>query len=330
MKTQHMVLPRRHFLRAAGALAALPVAASAGEAMAPRRCRISYYCNGEIHVNVPGQPEGKPVTSGHWDFKPSWSKTGDMLVCFRRVKNDPVVTNWKTAIFIVNVDGSGLHFLSDGTHTDFNPTWTRDGKNTPVWNRKNPSTGGFCIMASRVGAKPGEEVPLTDSSYSSWVHSALRDGRLFVWAKHPKFGFGYFLMTPNPGGEPKFEPVKCELAKKGLLDRVSVSPNEKMVCFEFQPWAKGQSMVGRTLYVAEFDVERRLITDPKPIANEGGKPFWFAYPRWIEGEAAVVYHSSETGKNQLYMYRLDDGSTTRISTNPNADYRYPHGEAAPC
>lgn len=40
--------------------------------------------------------------------------------------------------------------------------------------------------------------------------------------------------------------------------------------------------------------------------------------------------ANETGKNQLYVYRLDDGSTRRVSTNALADYRYPHGEAAPC
>jgi hypothetical protein len=27
---------------------------------------------------------------------------------------------------------------------------------------------------------------------------------------------------------------------------------------------------------------------------------------------------------------LEDGSTRRVSINPDADYRYPHGEAAPC
>lgn len=55
--------------------------------------RSSYYKDGEIHVNVLGQPEGKPITTGHWDFKPSCSKTGDHLVFFRRLKNDPVVSN---------------------------------------------------------------------------------------------------------------------------------------------------------------------------------------------------------------------------------------------
>jgi hypothetical protein len=62
-------------------------------------------------------------------------------------------------------------------------------------------------MASKVGGKPGEEFPLTDPHYTAWVHSALSDGRLFVTANPPKLGLGYYLMTPKPGGEPKFERI---------------------------------------------------------------------------------------------------------------------------
>jgi hypothetical protein len=57
-----------------------------------------------------------------------------------------------TAICIINVDGTGFHRLTDGTHTDFNQTWTRDGTNTPIWNRKNPETGGFYVMKSKVSS----------------------------------------------------------------------------------------------------------------------------------------------------------------------------------
>ena len=65
------------------------------------------------------------------------------------------------------MDGTGFHTLSDGTHTDFNPTWTRDGLNTPIWNRKNEQDGrGFIVMQSKVGGKPGEEVALTDEQFS--------------------------------------------------------------------------------------------------------------------------------------------------------------------
>lgn len=338
MRPNAMYFARREFLKCSmgtavcigiGAVAG-PLIARAADAARPRGPRISYYCNGEIHVNVIGQPEGKPLTTGHMDFKPSWSKTGDMLVCFRRLKDDPVTVNWKTAIFIIHVDGTGFHQLSDGTFTDFNPTWTRDGHNTPVWNRKNDKTGGFYVVQSKVGNKPGQEVAITDESFFTWVHSSLMDGRLFVGSYHPTLGWGYFLLTRRKGAKPLYEPIECELARTGILDRVSVSPSEKKICFEYQKGFQKKGMTGRTLYIADFDIQKRVISNPKPFANEEGKPFWIAYPRWIEGEAAVIYHSGESGKNQLYVYRLKDGSTTRVSTNPDADYRYPHGEAAPC
>lgn len=301
--------------------AGLP-AANAGEEGEGHRA--SYYKDGEIHVNELGTPEGEPLTTGHWDFKPSWSKTGDKLVFFRRLKNDPDVGKWITAICIINVDGTGFHQLTDGTHTDFNQTWTRDGSNTPIWNRKNPKTGGYQVMASQIGGKPGEEIALTGKSHHTWAYTCLEDGRILVRSTRPKQGRGYFLMTPNPSGEPKFERIDCELAKGGVLDRVSVSPSEKKICFEYQKGFKRQ-VPGRTLYVADFDAKERTVTKVKPFANEEGKPVWFAYPRWTRDETAIVYHAGK----KLYLYTLEDESTRQVSTDDSADYRYPHGEATP-
>ena len=287
--------------------------------------RGSYFCNGEIHVNTYGMPEGRPLTAGYQDFKPSWSKTGDMLVFFRRLVNNPVTVNWKTVMCVINVDGTGLHQLTDGTHTDFNQTWTRDGTNTPIWNRKNPEKGSFYVMKSKVGGKPGEEIALTDKSYHTWAYTCLMDGRILVQCTHPKQGWGYYLMTPNEGTEPKYERIDCDLATKGLLDRVSISPSETRICFEYQTGFKYKD-TGRTLYIADFDPKKRTITNAKPFANEEGDPNrWFAYPRWTKDETAIVYHASPS----LYLYTLKDASTVKVSTNHKADYRYPHCEAAP-
>jgi len=286
----------------------------------------SYYANGEIHVNEYGTAEGKPLTTGHWDFKPSWSKTEDMLVFFRRLKNDRDVSKWKTAICIIKTDGSGFHQLTDGTHTDFNQTWTRDGSNTPIWNRKNPKTQGYFVMSGKVGGKPGEEVALTDKSHHTWAFTCLIDGRILVRSVHPKFGHGYFLMTPDGEGtgKPKFEQIQCELGEKGVLDRVSISPTETRVCFEFQTGFK-RTVPGRTLYVADFDAKNRTITNAKPFANEKRQPVWFAYPRWSEDESAIVYHAG----GKLFIYRPSDESTEQVSTSADVDYRYPHMRRAP-
>jgi len=229
---------------------------------------------------------------------------------------------WKTAICIINVDGTGFHQLTDGTHTDFNQTWT--GSNTPIWNRKNPATGSFYVMKSKVGAKPGEEVALTDKRYHTWAYTCLTDGRILVQSAHPKHGRGYFLMTPNVGGEPKYERIECELAKKGLLDRVSISPSETRVCFEYQTGFQYKDP-GRTLYIADFDAKKPSITNAKAFANAEGANRWFAYPRWTRDEKAIVYHASPS----LYLYTLKDESTVKVSTKDGADYRYPHCEATP-
>ncbi len=286
--------------------------------------RSSYYKDGELHVNVLGMPEGGPLTTGHWDFKPSWSKTGDMLVFFRRLKNDPEVSKWKTAIHIINTDGSGLHQLTDGTHTDFNQTWTRDGTNTPIWNRKHPTKGRYQVMAGKIGGKPGEEIALTGKSYHTWAFTCLIDGRIFVRSTPPGKKHGYFLMTPNPGGVPTFEEVTCSLGEAGTLDRVSVSPDETRICFEYTKGFK-HSVPGRTLYVADFDVKARAVTNEIPFANEEGEMVWFAYPRWTKDASEIVYHAG----GKLYLYALAEKSTRQVSTDDSADYRYPHGEATP-
>ena len=113
------------------------------------------------------------------------------------------------------------------------------------------------------------------------------------------------------------------------MHRASISPSETKICFEF---LRGNKFTepGHTLYVADFKAQTHTISNLQAIANKAGKPIWFAYPCWIDGESSVVYHSGETGKNQPCVYRLNDGSTRRVSTDSLADYRYPHGEATPC
>jgi hypothetical protein len=293
----------------------------------------SYYKNGRIYVNELGTPDGKPLTEPpvkSWeDFKPSWSKTGDMLVFFRRVKNDRVVVNWRTRICIIKTDGTGFHYLTDGTTTNFNQTWTRDGTNTPIWNRKNDKTGGFIVMASKVGAKPGQEYPLTDRAYHNWAYTCLTDGRILVMSTHPKQGWGYFLMTPKRGGGGKYERVDTAgMDAKGLLDRITLSPSETKVAFEHQIGHK-HTPPGRALFVADFDVKTRKMTNLRAFANKDRKPGWFAYPRFTPDEKEIIYHGHTAAGRCLYLYNIEKGTTRKVSTDAGADYRYPHGQATP-
>ena len=296
--------------------------------------RFSYYANGRICVDSLGKLDGRnPVTvpqgKGQEDFKPSWSKTGNMLVFFRRAKNDPVVTNWKTILCVIKTDGTGFQMLTDDKNTNFNPTWTRDGKNLPIWNRKHPQKGHFFVMRSKVGNRPGQEEAISDKRVHTWAHSCLTDGRILVECAHPEQGFGYYLMTPKTGGNSTYERIDVgDLLKRGLMCRISISPDERKICFGHINGHKFKE-TGHALYIAEFDVTKRQVTNPKIIANKEYKPAWFAYPRWTKDGQAVIYHANTTGKGMLFLYALKDGSTNKVSTNDNIDYRYPHGENTP-
>jgi Tol biopolymer transport system component len=323
-----------------GLAAALPAVASLGEEATQTKHRGSYSLNGQIHVNTFGTPDGKPLTRGHQDMKPSWSKTGDRLVFFRLGEHDPNAGYWRTSICVIGVDGTGFRKLTDGSNTDFNPTWSRDGENAVVFSRLNRKTGAFCVMLTQRDGRPGDEHAVSDTRRHSFANSCLADGRILVKASNPG---GYYLMTPARDNRAKYEPIRCALAKRGLMDRISASPSEKRVCFEFQRGFGKYRYPGRVIYIADFDAKARTITNPKAIANEQAEPHKpYLYPRWTRDESAVVYHCNKNrkrstaddldiwdGGNQIYMYRLADGSTRLVSTDPNANYMYPHGERAP-
>jgi Tol biopolymer transport system component len=295
-------------------------------AVTETKLKGSYAVDGRIHVGEFGGSDGKPLTIGHQDMKPSWSKTGGMLVFFRITKHAKAVPDWKTAICVVNVDGTGFLQLTDGEHTDFNPTWTRDGSNLPIFNRQ--TARGYVVMRSKPGASPGDEVAISDPSVHTYGYSCLKDGRIFVSSSRRPGG--YFLMTPGRDGKVRYEPIQCELAKKGRLDRVSISPSETKVCFELQKGFGEYRYPGRTIYIADFDAKARTVTNPKAIANEASdRDTTYLYPRWMKDESAVAYHCNKSGKSQLYMYWLKDASTTRVSTDADANYMFPHGEDTP-
>jgi len=295
--------------------------------------RFSYYANGRIYVDKVSEITGKhpivvPPEKEWQDFKPSWSMTGDMLVFFRRVKNDPRVVNWKTILYIVNADGTGLQKLTDGNHTNFNPTWTRDGKNSPIWNRKHPQ-GHFMVIRSMIGNKPEIFETLTDKSYHNWVHSSLADGRLLVESNHPEMGYGYYLMTPKPKGKSTYERIDDGgLLRMGLLIRISVSSDEKMITFGHLKGHKRKT-VGYAISIADLDIKNLKIANARVIANEKHEPFWYDYPRWTKDSKSVIYHANTTGKGRLFLYILADGSTRQVSRNNDVDFRYPHVEDAP-
>lgn len=205
-----------------------------------------------------------------------------------------------------------FHRPTYGRHTDFNQAWTRDGTNLRIWHKWNSKDRVFYVMAGNIDHIPGTTwaTPLTSQSYHTWAYTCLTDGRIIVRSNPPNQELGYYLMTPNKNAETKYERIQCDLATKGVLERISLSPSETRVCFEFQSGLEGD-VPGRTLYVADFDAKQPAITGARPFANEDEKPIWYAFPRWSKDESAIIYQAD----GKLYLYNLANKSTTKVSTN---------------
>ncbi|MCB1126865.1 MAG: hypothetical protein KDM81_10235, partial [Verrucomicrobiae bacterium] len=158
------------------------------------------------------------------------------------------------------------------------------------------------------------------------IWAATREGNRNALIHDLDEGASGNARDPQEGSTPLNTAVlfgQTEIVKL-LLDRVSLSPGETRVCFEYQRGYEYKD-AGRTLYLADFDAKKPSITNARAFANAEGANRWFAYPRWTKDEAAIVYHASPS----LYLYTLKDGTTRKVSTNPRAEYRYPHTAGAP-
>ena len=242
---------------------------------------------------------------GAWKFAGRYCRSANRY--YERPENRSSVDGFRPVLTKLHLDE--FRQLTDGAHTDFAQTWTRDGTNTRIWHKRDIKTRNDIVMSGPVNSLPGESyaVPLTDKSYDTRAHTCLTDGRILVRSNPPNLELGYYLMTPNKGTTPKFERIQCDLEAKGVLDRISLSPSETKLCFEFQT-GFDRDVPSRTLYVANFDAKQPSINDARPFANEDGKPIWYAFPRWSKDESVIIYQADE----KLYLYNLANKSTTNV------------------
>jgi len=293
-----------------------------------------YSRNNNLHVSKFGAYEENQITYGSLDMKPSWTKSGNKIVFFRIIEyakpfND--FTKWKTSICIINPDGTSFKKMTKGNFPDYNPTWSRDGKNNIIFSRYNASAYKSYIYISGLKTSPDEEILVSDLKYSEFAFSGLKDGRILIsstrnWDNKEV----YYLFTPNPGGLGKYEPLKFDFKLEGFMDRITLSPGETKIVYEYKKGWKPFIYTGKIIYIADFNIKTLTVSNPKAITTT--KPKYNSvtlYPTWTNDEKGVIYYCDKTGKNQLYLYDLKDGNTYKISKNNNADYKFPCAEGTP-
>jgi hypothetical protein len=281
---------------------------------------------------------------GTRDHKPVWSKTGDMITFFRATGgSDRGDFNlYKTHICVINADGTGFRELTDATHANLNPTWTRDGSNRIIFNRISEAGDRIVIYwISPDGEKNSEEMitaPDRAEKYNAeWAESGLKDGRIFLTRFNVIPGLAnaiipgytvpgiqsYYLLNPI---QKTYEPV--ERPNKFPVHKLSVSPSETKVAYMKDLNGDPRSYNDSVIAYADFDLENLVVKNEVVISPED-ESYVDMYPRWSHDEEYIIYSSSRGGKMQQYMYSLDTEETHMVSDPSLRADQYPCFEDLP-
>ena len=284
-----------------------------------------YSMNGRLYISSTENKKIKEITSGPIDLLPSWSISGDKIV-FSRINENISNMNfftWKLAVCVINKDGSGLKVLTDCKHCDMLPTWTRDGKNNIIFTRFDNETKKAKIYITDINKIQGDEKIISDPDHDQVAFTCMKDGRIIIDSDKKE----YYALTPNPCGIGKYEKIILDFNVIGLLENISLSPDENKICFDmgkgFYPKSEGE---GKTVYYADFDIKSLTISNvvgfTKPYHNGSN-------PRWTKENKSIIYSSTESGGRQLYIYDLESKKIKKISSNSSAHYTTPVVENCP-
>lgn len=252
--------------------------------------------------------------SPHNDYKPVISPDGTKIAFFRSYNEDADFFLWKSAICVMNADGSDLRELTGHDFMNTEPYWTRDGSNRITWSRmihSSKGTYGTYAYWTASDAQPGAEQQISATNWE-WSNSNLRDGRVFV-----KKGNAYFLMTPNPGGEPSYEEISYPDTFH-YLHKVALSNDETMIAYMKKMDPSGDDYLGAEIVYADFDASIPAITNEVAfVPKDEAKFSW--YVSMSPDNKYLIY--AEDGK--IMQHDVAAGTTRQVSTLSDVEYRYP-------
>lgn len=252
--------------------------------------------------------------SPHNDYKPVISPDGSKIAFFRTYQEDPNFFNWKSAICVMNADGSDFRELTNHRVMNTEPYWTRDGSNRITMNRMiPPSEGemGTYVYWTECDAKPGDEEQIS-AGKGEWNNSCLKDGRIFVMK-----GQAYHLMTPNPGGEPSYEEISYPDSFH-YLHKGSISSDEKMIAYMKKIDPQGDDYLGAEIICADFDASVPAITNEFAFSPKDETKFSW-YVSIAPDNKFLIF--AEDGK--IMQHDVVAGTTRQLSTLSDVEYRYP-------
>lgn len=253
--------------------------------------------------------------SEHNDYKPVINPAGTRVAFFRTWQQGKDFFDWKSAIFSMKIDGSDQRKLTGHEFMNTEPYWTRDGADRITWSRMvHPDLGkrGTYVYWTKWDAKPGDEQCLSETN-REWSNASLRDGRIFVKRAEE----GYFFMTPDPGGKPRYDLIAYP-DKFHYLHKGSISNDETMIAYMKHVDRSHDSYRGAQIVYARLFPSVPSIRDE--VAFVPLDPSTHSWYVTISPDNRYLMYA-EDGK--IMEYDVATGERRQLSTRADHEYRYP-------
>ncbi|XOV86841.1 MAG: TolB family protein [Pseudomonadota bacterium] len=275
--------------------------------------------NGTLRIaRTTSDGESSEVTwltdSPHNDYKPVISIDGARIAFFRTYREDPSFYKWESAICVMAMDGSNLRELTDHTYMNTEPYWMRDGSDRIIWSRMvDAALGeqGTYAFWTRSDAQPGDEEQISATN-REWINSGLRDGRVFIKRQN-----AYYLMRPNPGGQPVYEEISYPDSFH-YLHKVVLSNDETMIAYMKKVDPGGDDYLGSEIVYADFDAGAPAISNEVAFSPHDESKFSW-YVSIAPDNSYLIF--AENGK--IMQFDVASGRTRQLSTRADIQYRYP-------
>lgn len=291
---------------------------------------IAFSRGGDIHImNADGSDIVQVTTGSGDDLHPVWSPDGNRIAFTRYLPN----YNWQTrsAIYVVNADGTGLTRLSpEDVTSDIHASWSADGTRLAFSSGTTPEDRGVYIM----NADGTNRVRLTDQH--SWVLYPIwsPDGTRVLFSAWDDVAFRLRLWVKTLGGGIA---TQIPLASDGgAVYSVGWNPDGTRIialvldCVGGVPVGGAMDcsyLDGPYLTMAHPDGSNRLRLSDQRMLPE----LWFPPPEWSPDGGTVLFTQAACdlemyvwpceAPTEIRVLDVADGAISTLTEGSDPDWR---------